>query len=238
MPKPTQWGYDPRIHNFRNLSNGRIVSRKKVQVWSDDFIDTTGKDSDALADLLISGTIDLGEWETRMRKLIKETYSAEFMLGRGGLEQMTFRDWGILGHELRDQYEFLNNFSNDIFNGTQSPAQIKNRARMYIDGAHKMFQRGRTEAFGMPRLPAYDGDGQQQCLNRGRCTWLIQPVYENKMLAGWNATWVLDPNAQHCTDCPENARLWNPLFVPAGMNEKEADIWRKDQVEKMLRARG
>lgn len=233
-----QWGYDPRIHNFRDLGTGRIVSRKKVQVWSDDFIDTTGGDSDALVNMMTAGTLDLAEWERRMRELIKETYIAEYMLGRGGLEQMTFRDWGILGYELRDQYAFLSNFAADIAAGRLSPAQIKNRARMYVDGAHKMFQRGRTEAFGMPRLPAYDGDGQQQCLNRGRCTWLIQPVRVDRVLTGWNATWVLDPNAQHCTDCPANARLWNPLFVPAGMDEAEADIWRKDQVEKMLAARG
>ena len=232
-----QWGYDPRIHNFRNLDTGRIVSRRKVQVWSDDFISTTGGDSDALADMLIAGTLDLPEWERRMRELIKETYIAEYMLGRGGLNQMTFRDWGVLGHELRDQYQFLSGFAADIAAGRLSPAQLKNRARMYIDGAHQMFQRGRSEAFGMPRLPAYDGDGQQQCLNRGRCTWLIQPVRVKGKLTGWNATWVLDPNAQHCDDCPSNARLWNPLFVPAGMTEKEADLWRKDQVEKMLKAR-
>lgn len=232
------WGYDPRVHNYRNLDTGRFVNRRKVLTWSDDFLETTQGNSDALCDLLINDQLTLGDWQGQMQELIKQTYISEYVVGRGGLEQMTPRDWGILGYDIRDQYQWLDKFAQDIAAGKVSPLELKRRARMYISGAHQMFQRGRTEAFGMPRLPAYPADGQQECLTNDRCDWLVQEVKENGVLVGWNATWRLDPNAEHCTDCPENARLWNPLFVPAGMTEEEENAWRIAEQEKMRRARG
>jgi len=230
MPR---WAYDDRIHNYRDLDSGRILSRRKALVWTSDFLEETGEDAVTVANLLIDGALNVGDWHQRMRDLIKSTYISEYMAGRGGLNQMTPRDWGILGYDIRDQYQYLDNFAQQIANGELTPGEIRRRASMYISGAHQMYERGKTEARGMPRLPAYPADGNQECLTNDRCTWKIV-----RTPSGWDASWLLDPNAEHCSDCPANARIWNPLKVPAGMTEIEADLWRARERERMMLAHG
>ena len=138
---------------------------------------------------------------------------------------------------LRDQYHHLDGFAADIAAGRLSEAQIRARARMYVDAGHLAFERGRAEAFGMPTLPAYPGDGQTACLTRCWCSWDHVPVIEQGVLIGWDSTWKLENRVDHCEDCPKNAKLWAPLFVPAGMSPVQAEAWRETEVEKMLAVR-
>ncbi len=150
---------------------------------------------------------------------------------------MTPRDWGSLGRMLRDQYHYLDGFAADVAAGKLSEAQIRARAQMYMDAGHLAFERGRAEAFGMPTLPAYPGSGDTACLTHCRCNWMIDEVPgDGGSLLGWNAVWRLNP-AEHCPDCPSNASLWAPLWVPAGMSPAEAEAWREAERQKMLAAR-
>jgi hypothetical protein len=138
-----------------------------------------------------------------------------------------------VGWLLREQYRYLDNFIEEIASGKLSEGQIRARARMYIDAAHEAFERARSEAFGLPLMPAYPGDGQSRCLTKCRCNWRHEEVREHGKLTGWRSTWQLNP-ADHCDDCVSNAKLWAPLIVPAGMSTKEAEAWRKKEQSRML----
>lgn len=234
-----RWAYDPRSRRYRNLDTGQYVARSTVLDWTEEFLTVSGDSVAGLADLLVNGALTVGDWQGQMREEVKRVYIAEYVAGRGGLQQMTPRDWGIIGRALRDQYHYLDNFAAEVAAGELSPAQIKARARMYIEASHAAFERATAEAWGMPRLPAYPSDGQTTCLTNCRCDWInIREVRNSDgTLHGWEATWKLDDRAEHCADCPANAALWNPLFIPAGMTVREAEVWRAREVTRMLQAR-
>lgn len=231
------WGYDPKSNRYRNLTNGQYVSHDTVIEWADAFADATKEVLADYASQLASGTLRLDQWQALMREEIRRQYIDQYLAGRGAIGQMTQQDWGIIGRMLRDQYHYLDDFAADIAAGKLTEGQIRARSQMYIDAAHEAFERARCQAFGMPLLPAYPADGQTQCLTHCKCNWIIEPVYERqgrrKVQTGWNAFWRLNP-AVHCPDCPENEKLWSPLFVPAGMTPAEADIWRAQEIDRML----
>lgn len=232
------WGFDPTSNRYRNRETGRYVSHNQVIDWAYAYADASGNAAAVLGSQVATGQLQVGDWQAAMRQTVKTQYINQYMAGRGGYAQMTQRDWGALGQMLRDQYGYLDGFAAEVAAGGLSEAQIQARARMYIDAAHEAFERGRAESFGMPTLPAYPGDGGTRCLSRCRCNWLIDPVTDGELLKGWDIKWRLEATAKHCEDCPENAKLWDPLFVPAGMTPDQAHAWREDQIKQMLSVRG
>jgi hypothetical protein len=81
---------------------------------------------------------------------------------------------------------------------------------MYPRSAREARERANARAWGVPKLPAYPGDGQSECLVNCRCFWSIKETRD-----GWEATWALTP-AEHCATCVENSQKWNPLVVKGG----------------------
>ncbi len=228
------WTYDPRTHNYRQ--DGRFVAFSEIRDVALQMAVNSGNTVLAIARQLIDGQLKLEHWQEFMRLAIKNEHLAQYMAGRGGKAQMTFRDYGIVGNILKEQYRFLDGFAHDIATGNMTPAQIMARARLYIASAHQSFWRGRTEALGMPRLPTYPAEGDTNCLVNCRCQWGIQELRSpDGGLLGWNATWVLDPKAAevHCEDCPRLADVWHPLWVPAGMTAAIAEAWRLTEREKV-----
>jgi len=233
MPEPT-WKYNPLTHNY--MRNGKFVAFAEIKAIALQAAEASADVVGALAEQLASDQLRLDHWQELMRAALKSEHLAQYMAGRGGKAQMTQRDYGIVGAILKKQYQFLDDFAKDIAAGKLSPAQIAARARMYIESAHQSFWRGRAEALGLPRLPTYPGQGDTQCLTRCRCELKIEEVRTpGGTLMGWNVTWVLDPLAQevHCEDCPQLADVWNPLWVPAGMDSQAAEKWRAAELAKV-----
>ena len=206
--KPT-WVFDDRSKSYRDTASGQYISPKEAIKRRDEFIEAQKAITDRLTDQLSSRQIDLNRWIMDMREVTKDTYSTEYMWGKGGRNNMTQRDWGIIGRELRDQYGFLDNFANDMAQGKLTEAQARVRARMYIDGGTQMYERARSESMGLPRLSQYPADGQTQCLTKCKCH-----LEYNKAESGWEVYWVLG-DAEHCHDCEDMAAEWNPLQVSA-----------------------
>jgi len=232
------WSYDPTRHQYRDLGTGHYVSHSTIIEWAYAYADASIDVMDTLSGLLWNGQLGVGQWQSAMRQAVKTQYVNQYIAGRGGLAQMTQRDWGALGRMLRDQYGYLDGFAEDVAAGRVSEAQLRDRAKLYIDAAHEAFERGRAEAFGLPTLPAYPADGQTSCITRCRCNWIIKPVLKDGVVIGWSLTWRLEPKAKHCADCPSNAKIWGPLFVPAGMTTAEAREWRLAEQDRMFAARG
>jgi len=98
----------------------------------------TGNLSTRLAD----GNISRAQFISGMREELKGEYIRQYMLGRGGYEQMTYRDWGSVGGSLADQYRYLEGFADDIVAGNMTEGQIRNRAGMYSNSAREAYSRG------------------------------------------------------------------------------------------------
>lgn len=150
-----------------------------------------------------AGLAGTGDFFPAMQELIKSVHIDMAMLGKGGRSQMTPRDWGHVGQELRRQYQYLTKFALEV--PDLSPAQVAARAGLYMEAAKSSYERANAAAAGIPDLPAYPGDGKTACGTNCRCSWEFE---------GNEATWVLgaeDPAT--CDDCIANAARWAPLVV-------------------------
>ncbi len=110
---------------------------------------------------------------------------------------------------IDEQMQFLNNWISDIQKSQALPGGV-GRAALYGESLGQVYQRyyvaARGARVGLPDLPAYPRDGSTVCRVRCRCQWKIvkraNDLYE--------ATWKLG-QAEHCPDCIQRAKDWNPL---------------------------
>lgn len=216
------WIWEENTSRYRDADTGRFLSGSDVRDLSSESIRITGVGTDGLANALAGGQLNVNDWETLMRENIKDEYIQEYILGRGGLEQMTPQDWGSIGGMLADQYRFLGPFAQEIAAGQLSEAQIAQRSRMYINSAREGASRANARAHGWPPLPDHPASGTTICMTNDMCFW----TGEQRSDGAWEMTWNLDFDAEHCTSdevdaqgrprgCIERAALWDPLVIEA-----------------------
>lgn len=200
--------YDERSFRYRDSQTGRFISESTIKTLAGQYENARQEVGRELASQLVNKQVSLSEWVTSMRSELRNTYSAEYMLGRGGRNAMTSADWGNVGNMLKKQYGFLNEFANEIAAGKLTEAQIAARAQMYFNSATQAYERGKVHARGMPDLPAYPGDGTSECRANCKCSWDIRDTK-----TAWECTWALSA-AEHCPTCIGRASDWAPLIVP------------------------
>lgn len=214
MPMP--WIYNPNTHNYRDTTTGRLIKAKDIVRISGENLDRTLPIAKQLAHLLVTDQLKLQDWELLMREEIKSLYIQQYLLGKGGVENMTPADWGSIGGMLRVQYQYLNAFAHDIKSGNLTEAQIAYRAQLYFNSARQAFSKAYARARDWDELPAHPGDGTTICLTNCRCHW--------EKVGSKTYRWVLDFEAEHCTSpgtdrygrptgCLERGALWNPYAV-------------------------
>lgn len=199
------WTYVAEKKRYRDDSSGRLVTERKLASHRDTFTDRAVDDMRDLVDSLDDGSLSLPDWQREMRGVVKRSHIDQYLLGRGGRNAMTQRDWGRLGRALRDQYQYLDGFAQDIADGKLSVAQIRARADLYVESSTNAYERGREAAHDGLRLPAYPADGKTQCKARCRCRWVIRETRRE-----YRATWTLGV-AEHCPDCLARSRRWAPF---------------------------
>lgn len=159
---------------------------------------------DRLVEQLFSGEINHQQWTLETRQEIKKSFLAQYMYAHGGRDSMTQADWGRTGAMLKKQYGFLRGFEQDLIDGKLSEAQAKARMQMYIKASRQAFEQGKAYARGVPKLPAYPGDGTTVCLSNCQCHWSNEETPTE-----WLSTWTLGA-AEHCPDCLDRADKWAP----------------------------
>jgi len=145
----------------------------------------------------------------RIEGVLKNVYPQQYVLGKGGRNNMNGRDWFNVRQARYKQREFLRGFRAWLReNPDASEARVRARARMYVEGSHAVFEQGRAASHGTPDLSQYPGDGQTVCLSHCKCYLTIDRVD-----GGWNVRWNRTIK-ESCPDCIEMANKWNPLFIP------------------------
>lgn len=139
------WAFDPRAHRYRDTESGQFLSQARARELVGQSILATGNATDELARLVASGMLSPADWQARMREEIKGEVIRQYVLGRGGLEQMTAEDWGSVGGMISDQYRHLDrkagNFMDQVESGELTEGEIARRARMYINSAREGHER-------------------------------------------------------------------------------------------------
>ena len=221
----TGYFYNAGAARYRDRT-GKFISSNKLTNMRNDFIQKQKATVRSLANDLQTGKLTRTRWANAMRKQVNQTMTAEYLAGKGGVHNMTRRDYNILENSIKQQYEYFNNFEQQIkkdaasVDTAMSEERIAQRSELYMENTKKDFERAKVEARGMPNLPQYPGDGRTICGVNCKCTWDI------KFVDGmWHATWRLHP-AEHCPDCLANSTRYNPYIVAATrsalMHELEA----------------
>lgn len=205
--------YVQPMNRYRDTDTGRFVSQITVNGIVRDSIEHSSDGIGELATLTANGDVSATTFNTQARIQIKDEYLRQYILGRGGRNNMTQRDWGIVGRQLRDQYAFLDNLTNQIASGVyeDNVAGLHNRLNLYIESAQQAYSTAQTEDRGIPRLSQVPADGQTICMTRCKCT--LEFV---RTVLGWHIFWRLNPSAAHCTSCLSLAAAWSPLIFADG----------------------
>lgn len=117
------WAWLPDLKpspRYRDLDTGQFVSSESVLSWVAESIKRSDAATDTLSQMLASDQLRVQDWERAMRDEIKDEYIRQYILGRGGLEQMTAQDWGSIGGMCADQYRYLDRFAGEIADGKLS----------------------------------------------------------------------------------------------------------------------
>lgn len=198
-----QWYWDSGANRYRNEA-GRFVAQSTITKYRDNALDLAERRVIRLSNDLANKVITPDGFRTGMRSIIKTTYGTEYVFGRGGLRNMSPRDWGLVGSEVKRQYKFLDGFVAAIENEELSDAQIEARAKLYTNGAVSAYSRGYGESWDVT-LPGHPGDGVTQCKANCRCNWRLEHGG-----AGWvDAYWELG-GADPCPGCNTRNDEWYP----------------------------
>ena len=148
MPEFT---YDQRLNNGAGAyrgANGRIISQAQVREALDGFVDNSLNVSRDLSMLLREQQISLADWQLQMRAHIKDVHLVAAVAERGGWDNMTQADFGRVGQRIQVQYAYLDNFAQQIADGTQPlDGRFLVRSQMYTDASVATFDRFQVNAF-------------------------------------------------------------------------------------------
>jgi hypothetical protein len=170
-----------------------------------------------LTDRYAAGQYTLAEFEQLFKQELKDMYIASVWTanGRTGATQAQY---GLAGRRLRDQYAFMHAFFKEIEAGNLSAEQVKARGAMYTRSSSQVLEQLGAAEPGMPRLPAYPGDGSTSCLSNCKCS--ISP---QRVEGGYDIYWNMSA-AEHCDDCRRRAN-GSPLRVRFG-RVTNSEVWR------------
>jgi len=126
---PYTW--DPRVKRYRDRAGGRFVSEKAIIALTEGRIERAKDELKELGSRLASGRINLDTFQVEMANQLKTLHLQQYILGRGGLKNMSDSDYLTVARRLKDEYSYLRKFAKDLRSGSQSEAQLKHRIELY-----------------------------------------------------------------------------------------------------------
>lgn len=171
--------------------------------------------SDGLMEQLYTGVLSIGEWQEQFKAMLREFHTASVVIGKGGWDNVSSRDWGRMGPALKSQYRYLQGFVNHIESNRDdvSLGYLKYRAKLYGQGAVATAVLIETPVYIYDLLPWIPRDGQSPCLNKCHCRWVSNIV---SVEGGWQIvefTWHLG-QSEHCEVCTDRNGHVEVLRVP------------------------
>lgn len=139
--------YDRRVHRYRDRSSGRFVAWREVRTQLDRVYDGLSDRMENLTRKLIANEIDVGDWLVGMADELKTAHVISRVIAVGGIERMTPSDWGAIGRQLREEYQFLGRFALQIIEGKQKlNGSAVMRSRMYAQAARSFYEDSQRDA--------------------------------------------------------------------------------------------
>lgn len=151
------------------------VSPDAARIVLDTLTQAANETLTALTTDLYAGAITAAEWETAVATVIKNAHVGNGIFGAGGVANTGPVEYGRMGANIREQYNYLHNFAEQIVSGDVSEAQALNRVQLYGKASEAAYWReaargeDRAEWNDLPMLHNSPRDGQTRCLTNCMC---------------------------------------------------------------------
>ena len=208
--KKGDWVWNQLTKRYRNSKTKKTVSSNTALQLRDDLIDLKRDTFSDLTDDLINSRITVQEWLLDMRKRVRDVNSAQYMLARGGRNAMFQTDLDALSEIIKEQFDYLQKFGEEVRAGNLSANQITARSELYMESSTRSHEQAKAASYDI-ELPEYPADGNQICKARCRCRWEIDEKKDTI-----EAFWLLNVAAKHCDTCLSNAAKWAPYTIQKG----------------------
>jgi len=130
--------WDAATGRYRR-SDGRFISRAAVRREVDTSLANVVRLTDTLADDLRAGRISLNQWREEMRAVIKAAQMGPSAIAAGGYDQMTQADFGRVGQRIRREYQYLEQWVEQIKGGLPIDNRMESRSRQYLRSGRTTF---------------------------------------------------------------------------------------------------
>lgn len=201
----SDYAWNETAGRYINLNTGRFVPFNAVRDQLESVIDQSAIRMNGITQQLIDKQVSLAEWQSVMMEQIKLSHTAAAAASRGGWAQMSQSDWGATGRMIRDQYDYLRGFADQIASGEQAlDGRALMRADLYGDAARGTFEQMRRRyeqqqngmeeeirvlgeadhcngcleqaALGWQPIGTLDPIGAEECITRCHCTFQYRRV--------------------------------------------------------------
>ena len=138
--------YDKRTLRYRwaaGAKKGKFVPQATVEKLVNEHVAKLKTEAVVLGEKLTQQKITVPEWEEAMAKRLKDAHIAQYSLGKPG--ELTQRDYGRIGAQLRLQYQRLRRFSEEILSGNLSEAMVTYRTQLYYGKIKESYWAGRRQ---------------------------------------------------------------------------------------------
>lgn len=203
-----KWTYDPVSRRYRDTTTGRYMTPTTRIELRDEVANRQILRMQKITQRLNAGEITPARWERELAREIRIAHTTQFAFGRGGRSQITAADREEIARLVQHQLTYLREFREQIRSGAVSAAQALARTQQYGNAAIAAYEAGYGASFGIPRLPAYPGDGSTECHGNCRCHWRITETSTT-----WEAVWMVE-SSNPCTTCSLRGRAWAPVVIP------------------------
>lgn len=138
--------FDRRVARYRDSARGQFVSRTRINGLLEQQVNGAEQRLGNIVQGLYNKEMSAGYAQTLMRDEIRRVTLASSALGKGGIEQLEFRDYGRAGSQLRDTYARMTNLVNGIARGEVTLPQALRRIEGYTLEARNHFFAAQREA--------------------------------------------------------------------------------------------
>lgn len=182
--KPPLFWWDANTCRYRNRNNGQFYSESKILELAEGYSGNIMERMTELTERFINGDVELATWQNQVARILKDGYIVNAAIGRGGIKQLDFSDYGRIGGHLKFEYRHLNDFAQAIKDGKLSPAQIELRIRMYAEGTRTAYfdgiQSAKVQAgYTWKRKVLNPAEHCDDCIYQSGMGWV--PMNDNKV---------------------------------------------------------
>lgn len=128
--------FDPQSARYRNSVSGKFVPAAEVRGAVDVVIEQTSQRLQQITGGLQSGVLTIEDWRGLMAQELKSLHLTTASAAMGGWNMMSPADFGWVGQRLRQQYQWLGQFADDVVSGKQAmDGTLAVRASLYAEAA-------------------------------------------------------------------------------------------------------